>query len=349
MLSFFKEFQYPYDIYQWLMLFYIYSFFGWVYESLYVSTKKRKWVNRGFMVGPMLPLYGSGAIVMLMLSMPFQDNLVLVYIAGCIGATALEYITGVCMEKLFKVRYWDYTGRKFNFQGHICLAATLLWGCFSVAMVRFINPPVAELVLGIKDHMMQGIVFVISLIAIADFTYSFKAALDLKALLERLEAGRSEVENLRSQLEQLVLRSRENTALQLEAFAAQLEQRKKERSEKTKESLSRLENRMENRLENLRQQLEELKNLENRGGMLHNEGTKKYWEELEEIKGRFAVFLEKRKDLRKQSSFGIRNLLKGNPDAVTKEDMSLLEELRNILENEKNKKNLGKKWQDRTI
>ena len=58
--------------------------------------------------------------MMLVVSMPFQDNLVLVYIAGCIGATVLEYVTGVTMEALFKVRYWDYSKNKFNFQGHIC-------------------------------------------------------------------------------------------------------------------------------------------------------------------------------------------------------------------------------------
>ncbi len=67
--------------------------------------------------GPFLPLYGSGAIMMLVVSMPFQDNLVIVYIAGCIGATVLEYVTGVTMEALFKVRYWDYSKNKFNFPG----------------------------------------------------------------------------------------------------------------------------------------------------------------------------------------------------------------------------------------
>ena len=116
---------YHYTAIQWLFFFYFYCFFGWCFESTYVSLKSRKLVNRGFCRGPFLPLYGSGAIMMLVVSMPFQDNLVLVYIAGCIGATVLEYVTGVTMEALFKVRYWDYSKNKFNFQGHICLGSSL--------------------------------------------------------------------------------------------------------------------------------------------------------------------------------------------------------------------------------
>ena len=117
-----------YTIIQWLAFFLIYCFIGWCYESIYVSIKHKRWVNRGFMRGPFLPLYGSGALVMLIATIPFRDNLLLTFLAGCVGATALEYVTGVCMEAIFKIRYWDYSNRRFNFQGHICLAATIAWG-----------------------------------------------------------------------------------------------------------------------------------------------------------------------------------------------------------------------------
>ena len=92
-----------YSGFQWLFFFYMYCFFGWCFESTFVSLKSGKLVNRGFMRGPFLPLYGSGAIMMLVVSMPFRDNVLLTYVAGVIGATALEYVTGVVMEALFKV------------------------------------------------------------------------------------------------------------------------------------------------------------------------------------------------------------------------------------------------------
>ena len=79
---------------------------------------------------PMLPLYGSGAVMMLWVSLPFQDSLILTYISGVIGATALEYVTGYVMERLFKIRYWDYSNQPFNVHGYICLSSSIAWGRF---------------------------------------------------------------------------------------------------------------------------------------------------------------------------------------------------------------------------
>ena len=118
---------------QWMLLFYFYSFCGWIWESLYVSVLEKRLVNRGFMRGPFLPLYGCGGVMMLVASRPFYDSIILVYIAGCIGATLLELITGIVMETLFNVRYWDYHHKKFNFMGYTCLESTLFWGVCTVA------------------------------------------------------------------------------------------------------------------------------------------------------------------------------------------------------------------------
>ena len=138
---------YPYTMTQWLFLFYFYCFLGWCVEATYVSLKEKPphWINRGFIRGPFLPLYGSGAIMMLVVSAPFQHNIWLTYVAGCLGATVLEYITGVAMEVLFKVRYWDYSNQPFNFQGHICLGTTLAWGFLTILMTRVIHKPVEGL------------------------------------------------------------------------------------------------------------------------------------------------------------------------------------------------------------
>ena len=91
------------------------------------------------MRGPFLPIYGSGAIMMLVVSMPFQDNLILTYLAGCVGATVLELVTGLTMEALFKVRYWDYSNQKFNYKGVICLESTIAWGFYTIFMFGFLQ------------------------------------------------------------------------------------------------------------------------------------------------------------------------------------------------------------------
>ena len=93
---------YVYTPGQWALLFFFYCFCGWVWESCYVSAKQRHWVNRGFLHGPLLPIYGSGAIIILFATLPVADNFWLVYFLGMLAATALEYVVGAVMEQLFK-------------------------------------------------------------------------------------------------------------------------------------------------------------------------------------------------------------------------------------------------------
>ena len=130
---------YVYTPGQWALLFFFYCFCGWVWESCYVSAKQRHWVNRGFLHGPLLPIYGSGAIIILFATLPVADNFWLVYFLGMLAATALEYVVGAVMEQLFKVRYWDYTKQPFNLHGYICLTSSIAWGFFSDLLIYVIH------------------------------------------------------------------------------------------------------------------------------------------------------------------------------------------------------------------
>lgn len=96
---------------QWLLIFFVYSVLGWVWESCYVSVKSKRWVNRGFLHGPWLPIYGSGAVVVLLVTLPARGRPALIFLLGMIGATVLEYVTGESMEKFFHMRYWDYSDK----------------------------------------------------------------------------------------------------------------------------------------------------------------------------------------------------------------------------------------------
>lgn len=194
---------YPYSLPQWLFLFYVYCFLGWCVESTHVSIRQKPphWVNRGFMRGPFLPLYGSGAIMMLVVSAPFQHNLFLTYVAGCLGATVLEYITGVTMEALFKVRYWDYSNQPFNFQGHICLGTTLAWGFLTILMTRVIHRPIEGLLYMIPQSLLSILVFVLTVFIAADFALSFRAALDIRDILLAMERVKEEMAHMQKRLD----------------------------------------------------------------------------------------------------------------------------------------------------
>ena len=134
---------YSYTWYQWLTFFYLYCFAGWIFESAYVSILKKRLVNRGFLRLPLLPLYGTGAVMMLWVSLPFEDNLLLVYLSGVVAATILEYVTGWTMERLFKMKYWDYSDQRFNFRGYICLSSSIAWGFLTILLTEVLHPPVA--------------------------------------------------------------------------------------------------------------------------------------------------------------------------------------------------------------
>lgn len=193
---------YTYTWYQWLMFFYLYCFFGWIFESTYVSIRKKRFVNRGFMHAPMLPLYGSGAIIILFVAIPVRQYWYLVYLFGALAATLLEYVTGVAMEAMFKVRYWDYSNQKFNFQGQICLSSTIAWGFLSLLLIHVIHKPIETLVVEkIPVPAEFVIVGVVSVIFVSDMAVSFREAWQLRTLLEKMTEIKEDVEQILKRLE----------------------------------------------------------------------------------------------------------------------------------------------------
>lgn len=180
-----------------LMYFFFYSFLGWIWESSYVSIRQRKLTNRGFLTGPMLPIYGSGAVVMLCATYPVRSSEIGIFFLGMFAATLLEYVTGVTMEALFRVRYWDYSDKKFNIQGHICLSSSLAWGVFTLLLIRVVHPHVSALLEQIPQAFCFGALIVITVAFAVDFASSFHAAMDLRQILESLTNLKSDAEKLR--------------------------------------------------------------------------------------------------------------------------------------------------------
>lgn len=187
---------------QWLLFFFFYCLAGWIWESCYVSVRKKKWVNRGFLHGPWLPIYGFGAVIVLWLTLPVRENIWLTYLVGMVGATILEYVTGAAMEFLFHVRYWDYSNHPLNLNGHICVAVSLGWGVFSVLMVKVIHQPVAGLLLQIPDKLVLVLDIVLLLLFAVDIASSTKAALDLRRLLEKIEESSARVLELERKIQE---------------------------------------------------------------------------------------------------------------------------------------------------
>lgn len=189
-----------YHLTQWVLFFFIYSFIGWVWECCFVSVRKRRWVNRGFMYGPMLPIYGFGALAVLISTIRVRDSIPLIFLFGMVGATLLEYVTGAVMERLFNVKYWDYSNQKYNLNGYICLTSSLGWGLFSVLLVKFVHVPIEGAVLKIPTIIAEGIAFVLTVAAAVDVTQSFNDAMDLKRILAQLEESKKQIRKIQEKL-----------------------------------------------------------------------------------------------------------------------------------------------------
>ena len=181
------------DIYHIVNWFYIYSFLGWLWESSYVSIKEKKLVNRGFVAGPVCTIYGFGAVIVYLILKPIAGNVLLLYICGVIVPTILEYVTAVLMEALFHTSWWDYSKNRFNFQGRICLGASLGWGAFSVILFYVFQPFVDWIVSLYSVATGEVMVRVATLVYAVDFGMSYMNAMQIGEKLRNMDAVMDEL------------------------------------------------------------------------------------------------------------------------------------------------------------
>ena len=170
----------------WVFTFVLYMMIGWVHESTVESLYHRKFVNRGSLKGPYIPIYGVGACVILLVAMPFKDNGFLVFISGLVGCTILEYFTGWLMETLFKRQFWDYSMLKLTYKNRISLLSSLVWGLMSLLMVYVIYPFMCWLCSVIPHPVVVVFDCIMMVIISIDIIWTVKKNLDFKDLIHRL-------------------------------------------------------------------------------------------------------------------------------------------------------------------
>lgn len=169
-----------------LFYFIIYSFMGWILESVFKTIKQRKLINSGFLHGPVCPIYGFGAIIMILLLGKISDNIIILFIASTIILTIWEYIVGVILEKVFKTKYWDYSHLKFNIKGRICLKNSIYWGILGVAFTVIIHPFIMQYVQKIPTNILIYINIGLYALTLTDATISVIKILFIDKKLQRL-------------------------------------------------------------------------------------------------------------------------------------------------------------------
>lgn len=169
-----------YSLAQWLLFFFLYGLLGWIWECLYVSVYEKKWINRGFLYGPFIPIYGFGAIIVFLIAFPVRESIPMIFLAGISCSTALEYGTGLVMQRLFQERYWDYSRNRFNLNGYICPLCSFGWGLFSVVQIKILHPLFESAILEIPVAAASLLSTILVAICAADTALSVRSALHLQ-------------------------------------------------------------------------------------------------------------------------------------------------------------------------
>ena len=171
-----------YNIKLLFLSFMFYSLIGWIIEVIDQLYRQKKFINRGFLLGPYCPVHGIGALLMLLLLKNISDNYLILFISSVVICSVLEYFTGFILEKIFKARWWDYSDYKFNLNGRICLQNSLFFGLAGVIIIKIAQPFFYEIITSIPANILNIICIIILIIFCIDLIISFNVVCSFKTL-----------------------------------------------------------------------------------------------------------------------------------------------------------------------
>ncbi|MBB5265899.1 putative membrane protein [Catenibacillus scindens] len=166
--------------YDFAMLFFLYSFFGWVTETVVKSLSKKHFINRGFFTGPFCYIYGFSGVLMSIVFRDLADQPVFLFLGCAVLATAIEWYTGKFLERINYHKWWDYSKKKWNFDGYICLQYSILWGILGLLAVKYVNHFFIHIFQWLPEILRVIAVWVLAGIALLDGIASFAAAFHIK-------------------------------------------------------------------------------------------------------------------------------------------------------------------------
>lgn len=194
-----------YDICYYFILFLIYSMLGWLIEVIRTYTSQHKFVNRGFLIGPYCPIYGIGVLLIINFLQEYMDNFIVLFLLAMLLCMTLEYFTSYIMEVLFNARWWDYSNRKFNINGRICLETAIPFGLCGLVIMYLVNP----LLVSILDMIPRMILIILGIclmvIFLVDFVLSFIVILKFKNI--KLDKYKDDTEEMNKLIKEYLIKN----------------------------------------------------------------------------------------------------------------------------------------------
>lgn len=188
------------SIYYSILYFFVYGFLGWCTEVIFAAFKQHRFVNRGFLNGPICPIYGVGVTLVIACLEAFQSNLLLLYISSVILVTVLEGVTGWAMDKLFHNKWWDYSKLPFNIGGYVCLLFSLIWGVACIFIVYFVHPLIHQVLSLIPHTAGIALIAILGIALLSDIIVTTSAIVKFNQYLERLKHITDELHAISNQI-----------------------------------------------------------------------------------------------------------------------------------------------------
>lgn len=188
------------SIYYSILYFFVYGFLGWCTEVIFAAFKQHRFVNRGFLNGPICPIYGVGVTLVIACLEAFQSNLLLLYISSVILVTVLEGVTGWAMDKLFHSKWWDYSKLPFNIGGYVCLLFSLIWGVACVFIVYFVHPLIHQVLSLIPHTAGIALIAILGIALLSDMIVTTSAIVKFNQYLELLKHITDELHAISNQI-----------------------------------------------------------------------------------------------------------------------------------------------------
>lgn len=248
-------------IYNLLFYFFIYGILGWCVEVAYAAVKSGKFVNRGFLNGPICPIYGVGVVSVILCLSGIKENMILLYLTSVILVTVIEGITGLVLDRLFHHKWWDYSDQPLNIGGYVCLIFSLIWGVFCVFIMKVFQPLVEGVVRHIPVLIGVTILLVCSIGMIADLYVTAAAILKLNKKLESMERIAAELHELSEKMGENIYENVKDGMEKEEELKARIEDVKevgKELKEEQYEDVKEWYAQMQERMEQLRTAYEKM-------------------------------------------------------------------------------------------
>ena len=173
--------------YEFIWYFFAYAFLGWCCEVCFAAAKDGKFVNRGFLNGPVCPIYGFGVVIVVGLLTPVKENVFLLFVCSVLLTTALEWVTGFVLEKAFHQKWWDYSDMPLNLGGYVCLLFSLLWGLACLLIMDVIHPMVAGLITVIPHTLGVVLLAVLTILLLCDLAATISAIAKLNRRLGQID------------------------------------------------------------------------------------------------------------------------------------------------------------------